>query len=181
VDGGRATVPIIGAAGFAAVLLVLLAGFLAAFFFLGFFFAAFFPTDFFLTAFFFAFFFATLFAFFFAGFFAFFLAITSLHQELKERHTKSVHTGTGHSTPRDKSRGVDFSTRSTREQILVKDVRIELYPAIPYHRRRFLIHGNTAKLIHITPSAECAHLEKVPEENASLESVIEVQPEPVVP
>jgi hypothetical protein len=36
-----------------------------------------------------------------------------------------------------------------------------------------VIHGDSAKLIHITPSAECAHPEKVSEEDASLEAVIE--------
>src|SRR5713226_2886644 len=96
VDGAGATVPAVGAAGFAAA-------FLAAFF-LGF---AFFRADFFLAAFFFAGFFndflfafaALFFFFFFAAFLPFlFLAMTDLRQELMKQRTESAHGGAGYPT-----------------------------------------------------------------------------------
>jgi hypothetical protein len=178
VDGAGATVPASGAAGFVAALAAFLLGFAffladfspAALFFAGFF------NDFFLA------FGALFFFFFFAAFLAFlFFAMTNLRQELMEQHTEPAHGGADYSTAGEKPRPIEFLCCLGRPQILIQDVRIELDPAVPYDRRRLSVHDDATEPVYIPPGAEGAHFEKIPEKNAPLQPVVELQPERVVP
>jgi hypothetical protein len=178
VDGAGATVPTVGAAGFAAAFLAAcffgLAFVRADFLLAALFFAGFFND--FLFAFFFA---ALLFFFFFAAFLPFlFLAMTDLHQKLMKQRTESAHGGAGYSTAGE-SPG-PLNSFAARQQILMQDVGIEPDPAVPYDRRRFPIHDDATEPFHIPPGAESAHFEEIPEKHATFQTVVELQPEPVI-
>jgi hypothetical protein len=171
---GDATVvdPAVAAAGFVAAFLAVFrfAVFLAAFL-AGFFSDFFFPL---LPA-------ALLFFFFFAAFLAFLFLAMRASGKSYESDAPSPTIGHGLFNRRGDPRRIEFLCCHAGEQILVEDVGIELDPCIPHDRRCFPVHRSATELIHVTPDAENADVEQVPEKHAALQAILESQPKPVVP
>jgi hypothetical protein len=64
---------------------------------------------------------------------------------------------------------------------LIKNVGVEADSIAPHDRRRLPVHDDATELIHIPPRAESAYIEKIPEKYTPLQTVLEFQPELVVP
>ena len=124
---------------------------------------------------------ALFFFFFFAAFFAFlFLAIVT-SVESYETEAPRPSTGQGLFNRPGSPWRIEFLGRPAGQQVLVQDVGIELNSSVPHDRRRLRIHRGATKLVDIAPDAERPEIDKIPQEHAAFQPVLEPQPEPVVP